>query len=140
MDLPTDEEFHALQRLGLDPSQIEAFLRGDTVVYRLPTETDPGIAMIQWIGNRLRSGIIEINDIGGGVRDFSLFRHRSEAVARAFSANELELFGGAVINQRLESLLIRRGFQRAEDTVPKELGGGTMEILFKVFAITGAEE
>jgi hypothetical protein len=55
-------------------------------------------------------------------------------------ATEYELFGGAVINQRLERLLIRQGFQRAVDTVPEELGGGTMEIRFKVFALSESEE
>jgi hypothetical protein len=130
----------SLRNLGLDPSQIEAFLRGDAVVYQFPTQGEAGIAMIQRTGVRLRSGIIEINDVGGGVRDFLVFRGRSEVVARTLGASELELFGGAVINQKLESLLLRRGFQRGEDTVPEDLGGGTMEILFKVFPVTEPEE
>ena len=139
MEQPSDALDQALRNLGLDPSQVEAFLRGDAVVYQLPTRGEPGIAMIQSTGSRLRSGIIEINDVGGGVKDFLVFRGRSEAVARALGATELELFGGAVINPKLESVLLRRSFRRGEDAVPEELGGGTMEILFKVFAVAEPE-
>jgi hypothetical protein len=140
MEQPSEALVRALDGLGLEPSRFEGFLRGEAVVYQFPTWNEPGIALVQLVGNRLRSGIIEINDLGGGVMDFLGFRDRSERLARALAANELELFGGAVINRRLEDLLIRRGFQRSEDAVPDELGGGTMEILFKVFAVTGAEE
>ena len=140
MDQPSDPVARALEILGLDPFHAQALLRGDAVVYQFPTESEAGIAMIQRVGRRLRSGIIEINDIGGGVKDFLVFRHRSEVIARALAANELELFGGAVINQKLADLLLRQGFQRGEDAVPEELGGGTMEILFKVFDVTEAEE
>lgn len=129
MEQPSGPLVRSLRGLGLDPSQVETFLRGEAVVYQLPTQGEAGIAMIQLAGIRLRSGIIEINDVGGGVKDFLVFRGRSEVVARALGASELELFGGAVINQKLESLLLRRGFQRGEDTVPEDLGGGTMEIL-----------
>jgi hypothetical protein len=139
-DQSSDPLVQALEDLGIDLEQVEAFLRGNAIVYPLPTESDPGIAMIQRVGNRLRSGIIEINDVGGGVKDFLLFRARSEVLARALGAMELELFGAAVINQKLETTLLRGGFVRAVDTVPEELGGGTMEILFKVFALIEGEE
>ena len=140
MDQPSEALTQALNGLGLEPSRFEAFLRFEAVVYQFPTWSEPGIALVQLVGNRLRSGIIEINDLGGGLKDFLGFRDRSERLARALAVNELELFGGAVFNRRLEDLLIRRGFQRSEDAVPDELGGGTMEILFKVFAVIGTEE
>ena len=140
MDQSPDAVIQSLVLLGLDPLQVEAFLRGDAVVYQLPTGSDPGIGMVQRAGNRLRSGIIEINDVGGGLKDFLLFRDRSEMIARALAADEMELFGGAVINRRLENLLIRRGFQRSEDAIPEVLGGGTMEILTKIFTISQIEE
>ena len=57
------------------------------------------------------------------------------ALARALNATELELFGGAVINRHLEALLLRQGFARATDAIPEELGGGTMEILTRVFPL-----
>ncbi len=60
------------------------------IVYKLSTEGDPGIAMVQMTGSRLRSGIIEINDPGGGLKDFLFFRTRSRAVAQALNLIELE--------------------------------------------------
>jgi hypothetical protein len=50
------------------------------------------------------------------------FQHRGPAEA---------LFGAAVINQRLEALLLWHGYKRQVDTVPEVLGGGIMEILTK---------
>jgi hypothetical protein len=51
------------------------------------------------------------------------------------AAKHLELFGAAVINQRLEAVLLRHGYKRQVDTVPEVLGGGTMEILTKVLPV-----
>ena len=130
----------ALLDLGLDLSQIERFARGEEVTYCLPTETDPGIAMIDRIGDRLRSGVLEIDDPGGGHRDLTGFRDRSQAVAIALGVSELELFGGAVINERIEQILLRRGFQNVEAAIPDDLGGGKMMILTKVFKVPRSGE
>ena len=114
--------------LGMDPSQVVGFLRGETVVYPLRTETKPGIAMIERIGERLRSGVIEINDPGNGRKDFMRFRDRSLAIAIELGVSELELFAAAIINRRIEAMLIRRKFRRLDVTIPDDLGGGTMSM------------
>ncbi len=44
----------ALQELGLSGEDIAAFVEGGMVVYYLPTESEPGIAMVQKSGTRLR--------------------------------------------------------------------------------------
>jgi len=92
----------ALRGLGLDSAQIDGFLRNETIVYRLSTQGDPGIAMIERVGDRLRSGVIEINDPGGGRKDFMQFRARSRVVAVELGVVELELFAAAVIYEKLE--------------------------------------
>jgi hypothetical protein len=126
----------ALQELGLSEHHIAAFLEGRAAVYYLPTESEPGIAIIQKWGARLRSGIVVINDPGGGVKTLLRFRQRSRTVARTFHLAELELFGAAVINDKLESILLNNGFARDRIVCPDELGNdGNIDILAKVFAV-----
>ncbi len=133
MDNPRIDQ--ALRDLGLELSEIEKFSRGESVVYKLRTQSDPGIAMIEFIGDRLRSGIIEINDPGNGLKNFLRFRDRSLDLAIELGASELEIFAAVIINRRLEALLVRRGFRSYEVAVPDDLGGGTMTILADVQAV-----
>jgi hypothetical protein len=128
-------QLRALRELGLDAPQRRAFLRGEVVLYYSPTRAEPAVAVAQLVGIRLRSGMIAIRDVGGGLGVLARFRTRSHAVARACGASEVELFGAAFINQRLEALLLRQGFARATEPVPEELGGGTMEIVTKLFPV-----
>jgi hypothetical protein len=125
----------ALQDLGLDREQQKAFLQGKAVIYTFPRKTGPAIAFIQKVGSRLRSGLISLSEEGGGFEALARFRGKSRALAMTFAADQLELFGGAVINQRLEDILIRHGFTRETEPVPEALGGGTMEILTKIFQV-----
>jgi hypothetical protein len=92
---PTPEQENALVALGVNKEQISALLSGRAVVYSLPTEGDPGIAIVQIIGSRLRSGVVAIKDPGGGLKTLARFRGRSNSVARLLSLTELELFGAA---------------------------------------------
>jgi len=45
------------------------------------------------------------------------------------------LFRAALIEPCLEALLLRQGYARATEPVPDVLGGGTMDIVAKVFAV-----
>ena len=57
-------------------------------MYELPTETEPGIALVQKVGTRLRSGIVAVNDPGGGVKTLGQFRARLRpALLRCFSCS-----------------------------------------------------
>lgn len=132
---PQLSQVRALRDLGLNQAQRSAFFRAESVVFHFPTREEPAIAVAHLAGSRLRCGIISIRDVGGGVRDLGQFRDRCQAVARSFGASELELFGAAVINQRLQALLVRQGFARLTELVPEELGGGTMEVLSRVFPV-----
>ena len=133
--LPRVSQLRALRDLGLDKAQRRTFLSGEATVYYFPTESAPAIAVLHWTEDCVRSGIIAIQDVGGGLTDLSRFRSKSFAVARAVGASSLELFGGALINKRLEALLLRQGFTRRMDSIPSVLGGGTMEIMTKVLAV-----
>ena len=134
--LATAAQYAALQELGLGEPEIVAFMEGRVVVYYLPTESEPGIAVIQKSGARLRSGIVVINDPGGGVKTLLRFRERSRAIAKLFRLAELELFGAAVVNDKLESILLAKGFVRDQVVCPDELGDdGNIDILTKLFAV-----
>lgn len=123
------EALELLSKVGLDAGQVNSFFSRVAIVYLLPTQTKPGIGLIQLIdATRLRHGIVEIDDVGGGLRSFGQFRARTMALARLLGLVEVELFAAAVINPRLERLLIRQGFIRGEEPVHEELGDdGTME-------------
>jgi hypothetical protein len=122
----------ALLALGLRDDQIPMFLSGEAVVYLLKTQGQAGIAIIQKSETRLRSGVVEVNDRGGGPLTFRRFYVRSIEVAQCFELIELELFGAAVMNRQLEEGLQKRGFERRTERCPDELGGGEMEILTRV--------
>ena len=137
MDEAAPEHVEALTALGLRTDQFPTFLRGEIVVYAPPTEGQPGVAVLQKTSTRLRSGIVEIADPGGGgARTFLRFRGRSQRIAALFGLAELELFGAAVVNARLEQVLLSRGFVRRTGACPDQLGGGEMEILTRVFPLS----
>jgi hypothetical protein len=48
---------------------------------------------------------------------------------------ELELFGAAIINDQLREILLRHGYQIRTEQCPDELGGGTVEILARVYPV-----
>lgn len=113
MDEATDltpEQSEARAELDFGSDQVFAFLKGEAVVYLLQTDSEPGIAILQRVGVRLRSGVVEVCDPGGGLKTFARFRGRSRRVAVAFGLAEVELFGAAVVNQKLAGILASRGY------------------------------
>jgi len=132
---PRPAQLRALRSVGLTRSQRRAFFRGELVVFDLPTDSEAGMGKIQLAGARLRCGIVGIEHVGGGLQDLARFREHARAVARVFGAGELELFGESVLNERVEAMLLRRGFTRTREPVPQELGGGSKVVLWKVFRV-----
>ncbi len=135
--VPRLAQVRSLRDLGVDRAARRAFFAGRAVLFSLPTTGgEPILGAVQYGSGRLRCGIISIRALSGeGASAFARFRQQSLAVARAFGASELELFGGAIVNPRIEAMLLRQGFIRATEIVPDELGGGTMEILTRVFSV-----
>ena len=125
----------ALAALGIPEDRVADVLNGMAVAYPLETEQTPGIAIIQLAQPRLRSGVVEITDRGGGVKTLARFRAKSLNVARAFMLEEIEFFGAAVVNADLRDMLLRRGFHEETSPVPEELGGGAVTILTRVYRI-----
>jgi hypothetical protein len=132
-DEPPLPHLVALAKLGLEEEAIERFLAGDVVVYSLTTRTEPGIGMIELCGRRLRSGIVDIKTPGEGIMALSTFMSYSKAVADSLGVEEVEIFGAAVINERLANSLRLQGYLQKTVSCPDILGGGDMEVLFKVF-------
>jgi hypothetical protein len=132
---PVVSQVRILRDLGLDRAQRRKFFLGEAVVYILRSGGGSGIGMVQLVQERLRSGIISISNVGGGLGDLRRYRDRSIALANAVQAREIELFGAAVVNPRLEALLLRQGFRPAIENVPDILGGGTVEILSRVYPV-----
>jgi hypothetical protein len=133
-DLTTDQA-NSLQALGLREQEVDRFLKGFPVAFSLPTESSPGIGVAQRRAPRLRAGIVELHDPGGGVKTLARFRRRAFDVAISFGLSEVELFGAAIINGKLADLLARQEFDEMDDQCPDELGDEIMTIRAKVFAV-----
>jgi hypothetical protein len=131
----THEQLSALATLGLSAEQMQAFLGGLQVVYAFGTPRGQAIAILQRVSNRLRSGIVVINDPGAGIKALGSWRGLSYVVAVQFGLRELELFGAEVINQRLAAMLARRRFETKVAPCPDELGDEEMTILTRVFPV-----
>jgi hypothetical protein len=134
-DRLTNDLRTALADVGIPAGRVAAFLRGETVVVTGAGADPVGIAVLQRVGTRLRCGIVSIRDPGHGHVTMLRFRGRCHALAARLGAVELELFGVAVINPKLEQVLLRRGFERRTGDIPDELGGGQAEILTRVFPV-----
>lgn len=102
----------------------------------LPTTGgDPTIITLQLGENRLTAGILSVhNEAGGGLQAFADFRGQARGLAQQLGVGELELQGQAVVNPRIEALLRRQGFETKTVDVPEDLGGGTVDVFFKVFS------
>jgi len=59
-------------------------------------------------------------------------------VAILFRLTELEVFGFAVINPQLRAMLERQQFAPRVERCLDELGGGTVEILARVYPVKGS--
>jgi hypothetical protein len=129
------EQAAALLALGVQHTQFAIVLRGEAIVYRLPTDGGSGIALLQLVESRLRSGIVEVTAPGEGLMTFFRFRSQSLRAAAAFGVSELELFGAEVINPKIVSILTRHGYKELEDRCPDDLGGGAMMILSRIFPV-----
>jgi hypothetical protein len=131
----TNEQKQALAELGINRKDYRRFLSGTLVAFEFATESSPAIALARKDGIRVSCGILLLNDPGGGVKTLARFRSMSRAVAEAFHATELELFGVAVTNSKVRQMLSRQAF--AVRTIPCQdaLGGGELEIIARVFPV-----
>lgn len=125
----------ALGSLGIDPRDFRPFMSGVLVPFEFAAEKSRGIGLACKEGHRIRSGILLLNDPGGGRKTLSWFRTASRAVAVAFRAKELELFGAAVTNPKLRNLLLRQSFVVGTISLEARLGGGELEIISRVFSV-----
>ena len=131
----TDDQRAALDALGIAEDRRQALLRGEATTSLFGGGASPMVIVAQLRPPRLRAGVIEINASGRGMYMLLEFRSACEDLARSFELTELELFGAAVVNARLDSVLRQHGFELAVDACPDDLGGGTMEIRSRVFPV-----
>ena len=131
-----------LRGMGVEEPRIAAFFKGDAVAYLTPEGV---ISILQIVAGRLRAGIFSINvenDPSAAVRAFARFRGPARSLASALGLSEMELFGAAVKNPKVEAMLRRQGFQPSTEPVPETMGLGpstSVEIWSKRFAVTASE-
>ncbi len=131
---PTLAQLRALRNFGLDRAARREFFSGRPATFLSTTAGSP-IGVLQLQGSRLSAGIFQINAPGMGLRAFTQFRSASTQLARTLGATELELGGIAVTNPNVTATLLRMGFTARTATVPESLGGGTVEVITRVFPV-----
>ncbi|MBI5545313.1 MAG: hypothetical protein HY901_15595, partial [Deltaproteobacteria bacterium] len=128
----------ALRNFGLTLEAQRALLvEGRPIAFNLSFGAKaPMVCGLNLAGGRLSSGIISINDETGlALNGMIAFRGKTMDLARALGAEEVELFGGAIINDKIKSSLLRQGYLPKRVAIPAELGGGEMDVLSKVFPV-----
>ncbi|HEX4148285.1 MAG TPA: hypothetical protein VHY20_04820, partial [Pirellulales bacterium] len=101
-------QHHALQLLEIEEASRDRFLTGCLVPLEFATESSPAIGLASKQGDRIRAGLLLLNDPGGGLKTLARFRSSARKVAQAFVTSELELFGAAVTNPKLRQMLLRQ--------------------------------
>ena len=135
MDYFSEVQQAALTGLGIARENFEAFASGLFVSFEFPTESSPAIALASKDARRLRSGLLVLNDPGGGYKTLARFRSRSIDVARAFSLDELELFGAAVSNPDVERMLLRQSFSARTIEIRLKSSGERLDVISRVFQV-----
>jgi hypothetical protein len=131
--MATPDAERALRELGLSEAEVATLLAGKPTMFELagaPPGTI-GIARL-FAGQRLQSGILTIENVGGGLSDFIRLEAHSQAAARALGVRELELMGIEVRNDRLRRALEQGGFTPTAIEAPEEVGGGYGNALSRV--------
>jgi hypothetical protein len=135
MDYFSDVQQAALTGLGIARENFDAFASGLFVSFEFPTESSPAIALASKGERRLRSGILVLNDPGGGYRTLARFRSRSIDLARSLALDELELFGAAVSNPDVERMLLRQSFSAMTIDIRLKSGDERLDVISRVFKV-----
>jgi RHS repeat-associated protein len=117
-----------LGRLSINPAELQS---GKLVAFEQPGLV--GFAQLR--GNRLIFGILSINAPTQGLLMLARFRAEAFALGRALGVAEVELVGAEFYNAELRQLLLRHGFTPGVMAAPEAVGGGTMNIVRKVFRL-----
>jgi RHS repeat-associated protein len=132
---PTLAQVRALRVLGVNKADRRAFFAGQPVRVTVPTAGGkPTVGYVQLRGQRLRAGIVSIEDrTGGGLKGFLDFRGSARQLSRELGARELELSGALVVNPRIEAMLLRQGFTKTKIHLPKGEGPSPVGGYRKIF-------
>lgn len=134
---PLRHQVQALRALGVSAADRRAFFSGEPIMTQLSRANgDPTIVALTLGPNRLTAAIFSVNDTSGsGFTAFTEFRRSARDLARRLGVGELELQGQAIVNPRIEALLRRQGFEPGQARVPAPLGGGTIDVMSRVYAV-----
>jgi len=99
-----------LESLGFSSEQKSLLSKGQQVIVESSKNNNHIAAIYKIEGDRLIAGIYSAftTDTTGALAKFS---SDANSLGRALGVKEVELFGANIINERLESILVKRGFQ-----------------------------
>jgi hypothetical protein len=100
----------ALESLGFSAEQKSLLSKGQQVIVESSKNNNHIAAIYKIEGDRLTAGIYSAftTDTSGALAKFS---SDAKSLGRALGVKEVEFFGANIINERLESILVKRGFQ-----------------------------
>ena len=103
----------SLQSIGFSASEAKALTSGKPVATCIDNPGgSPTVVISQFVNGRLRVGILSVRDTSGsGLQAFGAFRTFAFNMAKGLGVNEIDMFGAMVMNSKVESMLIRQGFQ-----------------------------
>lgn len=84
----TGEQRQRFANFGLSDELIERVRIGQEIAFEFRTESAVGVGLLQILDARLRAGILEINDPGGGLLTFVRFRNGAFTLARSLGSSE----------------------------------------------------
>lgn len=109
-----------LKEFGLNSMQRKSFYLGEQVIFEDPATGYPTATIFKLENNTLRAGIYDIVTDGSGA--LPSFLSRSKSLAGSLGVDNMEIFGADIQNERLASLLTRRGFSEGEPVLIDKFG------------------
>jgi hypothetical protein len=133
-----------LKGMGLPEGKIDAFKRGEPVLYERAVPGRPStLAIVQQKPGLVRGGIFSIDiraNPTAALKEFMGFRQPILNLARAMNVPEMELFGAAVHNEQVLKMLDKQGFVPSKEIIPESFGLGPAEevtVYSKRFPVQG---
>lgn len=127
-----------LDLFGIDQENHKSFFDGEVVAFEYPTKGGDNLfGHLQFKEGHLTSQLFSIrNTAGGGFGAYLKFVKGSFALAKSLGLRQVEIQGGAIHNKSITKNLLANGYKPKTIPVPEYMGGGTVEVLYKIETIS----
>jgi hypothetical protein len=125
---PSESLIKKLDAFGMTEDEIDRFFKGHEVQFEaMGGARHPITSFILFKDNLLSIGIYSIYNVGGGGLPLLRFRTHALSLAKELELREVEIFGIKVVNEKLEKLLIKQGFESGPEITVNFMGQFVVE-------------